>query len=90
MVYQKEFQKVLISSPHCTLGKSGITDEFLNHVKQLLKSNKLLKIKALKTVANKTNIKEIANQIAELTNTYLLDVRGKIFILSKYPIKKYK
>jgi len=88
MVYQKEFKKVLISQPHCTLGKRGITDEFINHVIQLLKKYKIVKIKALKSAANKNNISEIASKIANATNSHLLDVRGKIFIISKYPIKR--
>ena len=88
MVYQKEFQKVMLSKPHCTLGKNGITSEFINHIIALLKKNKILKIKALKSVAHKKNIREIANQVANMTNSYLLDVRGRIFIISKTPIKK--
>ena len=88
MVYQKKFKKVLLSQPHCVLGKRGITDEFITHVNQLLKKYKMVKIKALKSVANKNNIKEIASQISNLTNSYLLDVRGKIFIISKNPIKR--
>ena len=88
MVYQKKFKTVLLSQPHCTLGKRGITDEFITHVNQLLKKYKIVKIKALKSIANKNNIREIANQISNLTNSYLLDVRGKIFIISKNPIKR--
>ncbi|TFG30250.1 MAG: hypothetical protein EU532_01305 [Promethearchaeota archaeon] len=88
MVYQKEFQKVMLSKPHCTLGKNGITPEFINHIITLLKKNKILKIKALKSVAHKDNIRDIAIQVANMTNSYLLDVRGRIFIISKKPIKK--
>jgi RNA-binding protein len=88
MVYQKDFQKILQSKPHIILGKNGITDEFINHVTTLLSKFRIIKIKALKSVANKTNIKEIANKVADMTNSHLMDLRGKIFILSKYPIKK--
>ena len=88
MDYQKEFNKVLLSQPHCTLGKRGITDEFIKHCVQLLKKYKIVKIKALKSVANKGNIREIANQIANSTSSHLLDVRGKTFIISKKPIER--
>jgi RNA-binding protein len=88
MVYQKEFKKVLLSQPNCILGKRGITEDFLNHVIQLIKKYKIVKIKALKSVANKNNISEIANRVANATNSHLLDVRGKTFIISKYPIKR--
>jgi RNA-binding protein YhbY len=90
MDYQKEFKKALLSQPHCSLGKRGITEEFILHVTKLLKRYKVIKIKALKTIASKSNIKDIALEISKQTNSYLLDVRGKIFILSLNPIKKDK
>ena len=89
MDYQKEFKNALSSQPNCILGKSGITNEFVNHVNKLLKRYKVIKIKALKSVATKSNIKELANKISELTNSYLIDVRGKIFILSLHDFNKF-
>ena len=80
--------KVLLSEPHAILGKNGITNEFINHVSKLLKRYKIIKIKALKSVVNKSNIKLIASQISEATNSYLLDVRGFTFIISKSLINK--
>lgn len=88
MSHQKEFEKALLSQPHCILGKHGVTDEFISHVAKLLKRYKIIKVKALKSVATKSNIKELAKIISKLTNSYLLDIRGKIFILSVYDIKK--
>ncbi|MHA2394113.1 MAG: YhbY family RNA-binding protein [Promethearchaeota archaeon] len=87
MDYQEEFKKTLLSQPHCILGKSGITNEFIDHATRLLKRYKVIKIKALKTIATKLNIKELATKISKLTNSYLIDVRGKVFILSLKPIK---
>ena len=88
MDYQKEFKKALLLKPHCTLGKQGVTEEFILHVTKLLKRYKIIKIKALKTIASKSNIDSIAVEISKLTSSYLLDVRGKIFILSLKPIKE--
>lgn len=88
MDFQKEFQRVMLSKPHCTLGKNGITHEIINHIIILLKKNKVVKIKALKSIANKNNINQIADQVANMTNSYLLDVRGRIFVISKNPINK--
>jgi RNA-binding protein YhbY len=87
--YQKEFKKALISQPHCILGKKGPNSKFIDHVNLLLKRYKTIKIKALKSGIPNSNIKELANEISKRTNSYLLDVRGKIFILSLYDIKKY-
>ena len=89
MDYEKEFKKVLVSQPHCILGKKGITEEFISHVIKLLKRYKVIKIKALRTVTSKFNINDVAEKISSLTNSYLLDIRGKIIIVSLYPIRKY-
>ncbi len=88
MSQQEEFRKVLLSSPHAICGKQGLTDEFLTHVQKLLKRYKIIKIKALKSIAIKSNVKEIAHNISKNTESYLLDVRGFTFIISKYPIEK--
>ena len=63
MDYQKEFKNALSSQPDCILGKNGITSEFVSHVNKLLKRYKVIKIKALRSVATKSNIKELANKI---------------------------
>ena len=86
MDYQNKFKEVLLASPHCNLGKKGITDEFLDHVSKLLKRYKIIKIKALKTIATKSNIQQIAKEISELTGSRVLDVRGKMIMLGKYKI----
>ena len=88
MSYQNEFKKVLLSSPHATLGKKGLTDEFLAHVQHLLKRYKMIKIKVLKSIATTSNITSFANQIAQATNSYVLDVRGKTIIFSVYYLNK--
>ena len=88
MSYQNEFKKVLLSSPHATLGKKGLTDEFLTHVQQLLKRYKTIKIKVLKSIATKSNINSFANQISQETNSYVVDVRGKMIVISVYELKK--
>ena len=88
MSHQNEFKKVLLSSPHATLGKKGITDEFILHVQHLLKKYKIIKIKMLKSIATKNNIRSIAEQISNSTNSNLLDVRGKTIIISKKKINK--
>ncbi len=87
-MHQQNYKKVLRGQPHCMIGKNGITNEFINHVINLLKRYKIIKIKALKSVVNKSNIKLIASQISEATNSYLLDVRGFTFIISKSLINK--
>ena len=88
MDYQKEFKKTLLSKPNCILGRQGLTDEFIKHVAKLLKRYKIIKVKALKSITMSLNINELANKLSRLTSSHLLDVRGKIFILSLQDIKK--
>ena len=88
MYHNEDFMRVLIGEPHVILGKKGITQEFINHTIKLLKRYKIIKIKALKSIANKSNIRELASQIAEKTESNLLDVRGFTFVVSKYSINK--
>ena len=88
MSHQNEFKKVLLSPPHATLGKKGITEDFIRHVQHLLKKYKTIKIKMLKSIATKTNIRNIAEHLSNSTNSYLLDIRGKTIILSLKNIKK--
>jgi len=68
MSHQNEFKKVLLSPPHAICGKQGITEEFILHVQHLLKKYKIIKIKMLKSIATKTNIRSIAEQISNSTN----------------------
>ena len=88
MSYQNEFKKVLLSSPHATLGKKGLTDEFLTHVQRLLKRYKIIKIEILKSVATKSNITSFAEKISQATNSHVLDVRGKMIVISVYELEK--
>ena len=85
---QNEFKKVQLSSPHAILGKKGLTEDFLAHVQKLLKRYKTIKIKVLKSVATKSNIANFADKISQATNSHVLDVRGKMIVISLYELQK--
>jgi RNA-binding protein len=87
MDYQNEYKRALISQPHCILGKKGISEEFITHVSKLLKKYKIIKIKVLKSAISQSNIKDLAKQISNETNSHLIDVRGRMVILSKLKTK---
>ncbi|MGV9197839.1 MAG: YhbY family RNA-binding protein [Promethearchaeia archaeon] len=82
-----EFKKVLLGKAHCRVGKSGITKDIIHHIENLLKKHKIIKVKVLRSYAFDKNIESIAKEIAEKSRSYLQDVRGKTFILSKNRIK---
>lgn len=82
MDYEEEYKRVLLSPPHCNLGKKGISDDFLTHVAKLLKKYKIIKIKVLKSALSQSNTKDLAEQLAKATNSFILDTRGKTIIIS--------
>ena len=64
------------------IGKKGLTEGIINEVNNLLKKNVFLKIKCLKTIP-KESINPIAVNIAKITKSEVVEVRGKTFILKK-------
>ncbi|TFF94526.1 MAG: RNA-binding protein [Promethearchaeota archaeon] len=88
MISKEKFKSKLLDPPDCILGKRGISNEFLEHVRALIKQNKIIKVKALKSIAKTHDIEELAHKLAEKTDTLLVDMRGKTFILSKYPVNR--
>ena len=64
------------------IGKKGITEGILQEVEVLLKREQIVKIKCLKVVPTEST-KAIAQNIANITGSKILEVRGKTFILEK-------
>lgn len=85
---QQKFKEVLLGDPQTILGKKGIENNegFVNHVKQLLKTHKIIKVKILKTALHDMKVDELADFIAQKTDSYLIDLRGRTIILSKTPV----
>ena len=65
------------------IGKNGITDNLIVEIKNQLKKRKELRVKILKSARTEKDRKEIAAEVASLTNARLLQLRGNIFILKK-------
>jgi RNA-binding protein len=67
--------------PVVIIGKQGINDSVISHIKHVLKKKKLIKIKLSRGYLDSQldsgkSRKEIALNIAELTNTILIDSVG--------------
>ena len=65
------------------IGKGGVSQELLAHVKNQLKVRELVKVKAQKAALSDTDTKELAEKVAESTNSTLLEVMGHTFSLYK-------
>jgi RNA-binding protein YhbY len=92
----EEFQRVLDEKPHMQIGKSGFTPGQLEHIKQLFKHQKILKIKILADAAKSIGIETILQEMLTHLRIFILDVRGFTIIISKRKIpgihvpKKYR
>ena len=65
------------------IGKNGITPTFLEHLKNILKKEKIVKIKILKDISMEKGNELLINKLIEDMNVYVLDSRGNTFIISK-------
>jgi len=67
-------------SPTVHVGKDGIDEGLLNEVTNQLKKNRLLKIRVLPNAERVTS--DVADEIAESTDSVVVDVRGNVVVLT--------
>ena len=72
--------KARLEPPKVRIGKNGITEGILREVSNVLKKDKVVKIKCMKIIPTAV-ARNIGKNIAELTNSKVVDVRGKTIIL---------
>ena len=72
--------KIRHETPKIRIGKNGITEGIVQEASMILRRDKIVKIKCLKAVPNDAT-KVIAENVAELTKSKIVDIRGKTFIL---------
>lgn len=65
--------------PIINVGKNGITDANVEELKKHIKANRLVKVKMLKSAGIDT--KTLAQQIADVTRTTLIDIKGNTVVL---------
>ncbi len=62
------------------IGKNGITEGLINEIKRRLKEHKVVKVRiGIKGMDRR----EVAERVAGLTNSKVIEVRGYTFILEK-------
>jgi len=70
------------------IGKNGITGALVAEIKTQLRKRGELKVNILKSARTESDRKEIAAEVADRTNSHLLQVRGNTFILSRWTKSK--
>ncbi|HLB70463.1 MAG: YhbY family RNA-binding protein [Candidatus Methanoperedens sp.] len=68
--------------PTLHIGKSGI-ESAVEELKKQLKNKRLVKIKFLKTAFVEGNRQELAEKLARLTDSELIDVRGNTAVFRR-------
>ena len=69
--------KIRHESPKIRIGKRGITENVIHEIKNVLKKDRALKIKCLQVVPS-----AIAANISKLTDSRVVEIRGKTIILA--------
>jgi RNA-binding protein len=78
----KELRKRAVNiKPLVRIGKGGITENTITEIKKVLKTKKLIKVKLLP--ASNLDRKVVAKEIAEKTNSTLVQVIGNNVTLHK-------
>jgi len=82
---REEIRKRLAGKVDVQLGKKGITDAFINEVKNRLEKHGVVKIRVLKSYIKTSGMdrRAIARLVAERVNAKIIDIRGYTFIIVK-------
>ena len=76
-------EKAKLLEPILRIGKSGLTQGVIDEIKIQLKKNKLIKIKLLKSFLEGKDKKELAKEIAQKTDSELINQVGFVVVLYK-------
>ncbi|OLS14808.1 MAG: hypothetical protein RBG13Loki_1567 [Promethearchaeota archaeon CR_4] len=85
-------KEVLQGPIHAQIGKNGLTDGVLTQVQELVKKHGMIKVSVLKALAEEKSPSEVALELEQRTKCFLVEVRGRTFILSKkrFPLQRKK
>ncbi len=79
----ERFMEIKNGRAQINIGKHGITPTFLEHLKKILKKEKIVKIKVLREISQEQGNEKLINKIIEEINVFILDSRGNTFMISK-------
>lgn len=73
-------RRALEINPTVHVGKDGLKDSVYEEIKAQIKKNRLIKIKVLPNAESDTA--EVAQTIAEATDSVVVDTRGSVVVLT--------
>lgn len=74
-------EKAKLLEPIIRIGKNGLTEGTLKEIEKQLKKRKIIKIKLLRSFVENKDRKEVAKEIAEKTNSILVNQVGFVIVL---------
>jgi len=78
-------KEAILGKPQVRIGKNGITDNLLKEIVRYLKKDRIVKIKVLRSfLKGEVHVRDLAEEIARLTLSKVIDVRGHTFTIAKY------
>lgn len=83
---KKSINTIRQEPPKIRIGKKGITEGIIQEIRIILKRDKIVKIKCLQSIPTEST-KAIAKNVSELTNSKVIEIRGKTFILAIHHIE---
>lgn len=78
---QKLKDKARSIEPIIRIGKNGLSDGQINEIKKLIQKRKLIKIKMLSAFMEGKDRIEVANELAQKTETVMIQAIGNVIVL---------
>lgn len=77
----KRLGKVLSESATVRIGKEGLSEGVLDEVRRRLERDGVVKVRVLKSVAGRVDVRELALKASAKLGVELVDVRGHTFTI---------
>jgi RNA-binding protein YhbY len=89
--YNLELYRITMDkSPIMNIGKSLLSEGIINEIITLLKNRGIIKVGIQKNALEMATKEQIMAKVIQITECYLLDVRGNNFVISRKPLKGFK
>jgi RNA-binding protein len=76
--------------PRFIIGKNGLTEQTIKNITEVLKTDKVLKIKFLRTAFDNADKEKLVRQLLDSTDTQLVSLIGFNATITRNKLKKEK
>ena len=82
-----------VEKPHIRIGKRGIHDKLIRHIRSILQTRGIIKVRILKNIAeSKEDVKKISNELKEKLGDFarIGEIRGRSVVIYAPSVLKKK